>query len=95
MMPCAPHSHDARRPSAGKRYTAPHWKIRDAWKARLADGEIIYCRRAPSGHCLEDDPVILPGSDWHLGHPDGECAAPIAPEHRRCNVSTAGRPGYL
>jgi hypothetical protein len=48
----------------------------------------VECRRArqnPST-CNEDNPLILPGQEWDLGHPDEDCPLPTAPEHaRRCN----------
>ena len=76
-------------------YDAAHEAARRAWAPRVATGTVT-CRRAPSGRCLERDPLIAAGAPWQLGHPDADCPAPLWPEHRRCNASTAlpGRQGW-
>lgn len=94
-MPCKVHSHDARRPPSHKRYPRKHRSDRAVWAQRMAEGEAVYCRRAPYGLCVSDDPRIDPDQPWDLGHPDGVCKAPTAPEHIACNRATKGRPGYL
>ena len=71
-------------------YDAAHDAVRRTWVPLVASGTVT-CRRAPYGRCLEHDPLIAPGEPWQLGHPDADCPAPRAPEHRRCNLATAGR----
>lgn len=94
---CAPckrkREHD--RGSAHARgYGRAHRDLREDWAPGVATGR-IRCRRADSGQCLvEQDghsPLIAAGDEWDLGHPDGFCEAPTAPEHLRCNRATAGR----
>lgn len=65
-------------------YGWQHQQLRLDWKPAVDAGE-VQCRRAPYGLCVADDPVIRPGEPWDLGHPDHECPAPTAPEHRLCN----------
>lgn len=79
---------DSRTPR-GDRYAAAHQRLRAAWVPEVRTGR-VECRRGEQ--CLRfPDTLIRPGEPWHLGHPDAECPAPIAPEHARCNDSAAGR----
>ena len=80
---------DAARGSRQERgYDAEHDAARAEWAPLVAAGR-VRCRRAEHGLCLELNPVIQPDEPWQLGHPDRECPAPRAPEHQRCNASTA------
>jgi hypothetical protein len=74
------------------RYGRDHKRDRVGWQRRIDAGEVVLCRRAPAGACLEDDPRIYVGDEWRLGHPDEEVPdGTSAPEHVRCNQSTALR----
>lgn len=89
-VPCK-RKRERKRGSAHVRgYPRAHRDLRESWAPEVATGR-VRCRRADSGQCLEQDPLIAAGSPWQLGHPDVFCPAPIAPEHRRCNEATAGR----
>ena len=68
------------------RYPTEHDAERAAWAPVVARG-IVACRRGDA--CLMPELLIQPGQAWDLGHPDAACRAPKAPEHRRCNRSTA------
>ncbi len=72
-------------------YGAAHQAERKRWTPKVARGGIV-CRRSPYGMCLEENEgrpaTIAPGTPWDLGDPDDACAAPKAPEHRRCNRAT-------
>ena len=74
----------------GDRYGAAFKAERAKWVPLVESGRVT-CRRAAVGLCIASTPLILPGSPWHLGHPDEECDLPMAPEHRKCNDSAAGR----
>lgn len=67
-------------------YGKQHQAERAQW-APLVNAGLIDCRRG--SQCLAPDVRIQPGEPWELGHPDAACAAPKAPEHRRCNRATA------
>lgn len=71
-------------------YDAAHVAEREHWAPIVATGTVT-CRRAPFGLCLADNPTIAPDEPWDLGHPDAECPAAKAPEHRGCNRATSGR----
>lgn len=90
---CGPHQRERDRQRGSRQvrgYDAEHDAARRGWAPKVATGTVV-CRRAPSGQCLRDDPLIAPDEPWQLGHPDAQCPAPRAPEHRLCNVSTAPR----
>lgn len=61
---------------------AQNQALRKVWAPRVATGE-VRCRR-----CRKP---IRVGTEWHIGHPDAECVAPVGPEHATCNTSAAGR----
>lgn len=87
-MPCPKHPPANRRRPSG-RYPGSHQGQRAEWVPKVEAGE-VHCRRGAK--CLRyPDTLIIPGTDWHLGHPDAECDAPTAPEHMRCNTSAPGR----
>lgn len=75
-----------RRTTTQRGYGAKHQRERKQWEP-LVEAGLIDCRRG--AQCLEPDVRIKPGEPWELGHPDAACAAPKAPEHRRCNRATA------
>lgn len=85
---CGKHSDQTRCPThrKGSRqsrgYDADHDAEREAWRPYVEAGEVD-CRRGP--HCVADQLRIQPGEPWDLGHPDTQCPAPRAPEHRKCN----------
>ena len=66
----------------------------DAERARFTPvvaAGLAACRRGNA--CLEakdrgGDTTIRPDEPWDVGHPDAVCAAPMGPEHRRCNRAT-------
>lgn len=78
-----------RAPNRVGRYGAAHRAAREAWAPDVAAG-LVRCRR---GRACKRWPATLiqPNEEWHLGHPDEECSAPLAPEHAVCNTSAAGR----
>lgn len=55
----------------------------------VATGRVT-CRRGDACRFAPDN-LIHRGQPWQLGHPDAECPAPTAPEHRACNLSAPGR----
>lgn len=93
---CPVHARDAERrrnknrTPRGDRYGREHQEERASWVPLVEAGK-VRCRRAAVGQCIAGTPLILPGSPWHLGHPDEECSRPTAPEHEKCNTSAAGR----
>ena len=72
------------------RYGRAHQTERASWEPVVAQGQ-VECRRGQ--RCLRwpGDIRIKAGEEWHLGHPDSECAEPTAPEHALCNTNAAGR----
>ena len=88
LMPCPTHQPANRRRPSG-RYGSSHDRERAEWAPKVDAGG-VHCRRGNS--CLRyPHTLIEPGKPWDLGHPDGECSAPTAPEHARCNRSAPGR----
>lgn len=82
---------DERRGSSTDRgYDAQHQRERAEWVPIVEAGG-VHCRRAASGKCVADSPVIRPDQAWHLGHPDAQCDAPKAPEHVICNSGAPRR----
>lgn len=83
---CPKHERDrdrARGTRVERGYDNDHTLARAEWAPLVATGTVD-CRRC--GHRI---PATAP---WDLGHPDADCPKPRAPEHRRCNRGTAGRP---
>lgn len=103
QQPCADHPRhrrEVRTKSEVKRravvYGQEHRDERARWVPVVATGTVP-CRRAGNGTCIVVDgggsPLIdADDTTWQLGHPDAECRAPRAPEHRRCNTATRNRP---
>lgn len=85
---CQREQEQARGTAAQRGYDQEHKAERIRWSP-LVEAGTVHCRRGP--HCLEPSTLIAPGTPWDLGHPDDQCPAPRAPEHRRCNRATAAR----
>lgn len=93
LLPCPTHPPSKQyRPTRQSRgYDAEHQRAHQAWAPMVASGRVT-CRRASNGTCrFAPDTLIHRGQPWQLGHPDAECPAPRAPEHRACNLSAPGR----
>lgn len=91
LVPCSSHlPSNHRRPStAGRGYGGEHQAEREKWAPLVAKG-VVTCRRG-EGCRFYPDNLIHRGQPWHLGHPDEECPAERAPEHRACNTSAPAR----
>lgn len=66
-------------------YASPEYRqLRGSWALHVAAGLVCCwrCRRP-----------IPPGSDWHLGHDDGDRRVIRGPEHPACNLRSAARKG--
>lgn len=79
---CARGIDRARGTTAARGYDSEHQRERNRWRPLVEAGGVT-CRRG--------DGLIQPGEPWDLGHPDADCPAPRAPEHRHCNRATATR----
>lgn len=93
LVPCTTHvPSNHRRPKTAERgYGSGHQSDREKWAPIVAKGQVT-CRRATNDTCrFAPDTLIHSGQPWQLGHPDKECPAETAPEHRRCNTSAPGR----
>ena len=91
LVPCSVHVPSNRfRPKTAERgYDAEHQAERERWRPLVATGQ-VECRRGTACRFYPDT-LIHRGQPWQLGHPDEECPAPRAPEHRSCNTSAPGR----
>lgn len=83
--PCARKADKANAEAAGRVYGPEHRKIRAEIVSRMLAGETVSCWRC-------GDPIDSP-DDMHLGHDDNDRSITRGPEHRRCNLSAAGRIG--
>jgi hypothetical protein len=77
-----------------REYDSKHVAARNEWVPVVEAGG-VECRRASNGTCRAPSPIIQPDEPWDLGHPDRECPAPRAPEHRGCNRATSTRRGFI
>lgn len=71
---------DARPSSAKRGYGRAHQELRKTWALKVDAGGVL-CARC-------GDP-IEPGSDWDLGHVDGDRSRYSGPEHSSCNRATS------
>lgn len=91
LLPCTTHvpSNRNRPATAARGYGAEHQAERERWLPLVMAGRVT-CRRGEACRFYPDN-LIHRGQPWQLGHPDEECPAPRAPEHRACNLSAPGR----
>lgn len=68
--------------TAARGYGTKHQQERQAWKAKVAGGEV---------HCARCGGLIDPGSDWHLDHNDKDRGRYNGPAHAACNVIAANK----
>ena len=69
-------------------YGSGHQRLR-AQYARMVEAGDALCTAAV---CLRPSRIIVPGSEWHLGHlPDRSGYS--GPQHALCNTSEGGRRG--
>lgn len=91
LLPCPVHvpSNRHRPPTAARGYDAEHQRERERWRPLVSAGRVT-CRRGDACRFYPDT-LIHPGQPWDLGHPDEDCPAPRAPEHRLDNRGAPGR----
>lgn len=77
---CAAH---ARLSAAARGYGTQHRRLRERWRPAVEAGGVA---------CTRCGGRILPGTEWDLGHLDGDRSRYAGPEHaRQCNRSDGGR----
>lgn len=67
-------------PSHLRGYGPAHKKLRAQWAVAVNRGGV---------NCWRCGQVIVPGSDWQLGHDDNDRTQYKGPEHRSCNLGGA------
>ena len=68
-------------PTHSVKYGLPHRAVRKRLEPIVAAGNAV---------CWRCGKPIAPGSEWHLGHDDTGTRW-MGPEHKKCNLSDAGR----
>lgn len=69
------------RPSSAKRgYGRAHQELRKTWARKVEAGGV---------RCARCGEPITPGSEWDLGHVDGDRSRYSGPEHSACNRATS------